>query len=51
MYNNNIVNFQEFTTILNACTKKSGNLLKAPRTFLFRFFVEIFKTFFSHSPI
>ena len=32
MYNNNIVNFQESTTILNACTKKSGNLLKAPRT-------------------
>ena len=29
MYSNNIVNFQEFTTILNACTKKSGNLLKA----------------------
>ena len=30
MYSNNIVNFQESTTILNACTKKSGNLLKAP---------------------
>ena len=29
MYSNNIVNFQE-STILNACTKKSGNLLKAP---------------------
>ena len=27
---NNIVNFQESTTILNACTKKSGNLLNAP---------------------
>ena len=26
MYSNNIVNFQEFTTILNACTKKSGNI-------------------------
>ena len=33
MYSNNIVNFQESTTILNACTKKSGNLLKAPRSF------------------
>ena len=32
MYSNNIVNFQESTTILNACTKKSGDLLKAPRT-------------------
>ena len=30
MYSNNIVNFQESTTILNACTKKSGNLLKKP---------------------
>ena len=34
MYSNNIVNFQKSTTILNACTKKSGNLLKAPRTLL-----------------
>ena len=24
------MNFQESATILNACTKKSGNLLKAP---------------------
>ena len=31
VYSNNIVNFQESTTILNACTKMSGNLLKAPR--------------------
>ena len=32
MYSNNILNFHESTTILNACTKKkSGNLLKAPR--------------------
>ena len=33
MYSNDIVNFQESTTILDACTKKSENLLKAPRTF------------------
>ena len=33
MYSNNIVNFQESTTILNACTKKSGNLLNAPRIY------------------
>ena len=26
MYSNNIVNFQESTTILKTCTKKSGNL-------------------------
>ena len=31
MYSNNILNFQESTTILNACTKKYGNLLNAPR--------------------
>ena len=31
MYSNNIVNFQESTSILNAYLKKSGNLLKAPR--------------------
>ena len=30
MYSNNIVNFQESTTILNVCTKKAGNLLNAP---------------------
>ena len=30
IYTNNKVNFQESTTILNACTK-SGNILKAPR--------------------
>ena len=29
MYSNNILNFQKSTTILNACTKKSGNLLNA----------------------
>ena len=31
VYSNNILNFEESTTILNACTKKSGNLLNAPR--------------------
>ena len=31
MCSNNILNFQESTIILNACTKKFGNLLKAPR--------------------
>ena len=31
MYSNNIVKFQESTTILNACTKKSENLLYAPQ--------------------
>ena len=31
IYSNNILNFQESTTILNAHTKKSGNLLYVPR--------------------
>ena len=33
MYSNNILNLQESTTILNACTKKSGNLLNTPRIY------------------
>ena len=33
MYSNKILNFQESTTILNACTKKSGNLLNEPHKF------------------
>ena len=33
MYSNNIVNFKESTTILNAGTKKSVNLLNAPRIY------------------
>ena len=40
MYSNNILNFQESTTILNACTKKSGTLLKAPRTLHFSVYVQ-----------
>ena len=35
IYSNNIVNFQESTTILNACTKKSGNLLKSSHTYIY----------------
>ena len=31
MYSNDILNFKETISILNACTKKSGNLLKASR--------------------
>ena len=31
MYSNNILNFQESTTILKASTKKSGNFFNAPR--------------------
>ena len=33
MYSNSILNFQESMSILNACTKKSGNLLNAPRKY------------------
>ena len=31
MYSNNILNFRVSKPILNACTKKSGNLLNEPR--------------------
>ena len=41
MYTNNILNFQVSTTILKACTKKSGNLLKAPRIMVL-FFIRSF---------
>ena len=41
MYSNNIVNFQESTTILNAYTKKSGNLLNAQRIFYECYFMTI----------
>ena len=34
MYSNSILNFQESTTILNACTKKSGNSFNAPRIYI-----------------
>ena len=33
MYSNNILNFQVYTIILNACTKKSGNLWYSPRIY------------------
>ena len=35
MYSNNILNFQEPTTILNAYTKKSGNILNVPRVYIY----------------
>ena len=52
MYSNNILNFQESMTILNVCTKKSGNLLNAPCIYIYirgafnkfpDFFVQAFK--------
>ena len=35
IYSNDILNFQESTTILNACIKKSGNLLNTPRIYIY----------------
>ena len=35
MYSNNIVNVQESTIILKACTKMSGNLLKASHIYIY----------------
>ena len=36
MYSNNMLNFQESTTILNVCTKKSGTLLNVPRNSIWK---------------
>ena len=33
LYSNNILNFQESPTILNACTKKYGTLMNTPRIY------------------
>ena len=41
MYSNK--NFQESATILSACTKKSGNLLKAPRMYIYIYIVASIK--------
>ena len=35
MCNYKILNFQDSMTILNACTKKSGDLLNAPHTYIY----------------
>ena len=42
MYSNNMVNFQESTTILNTRTKKSGDLLKAPRKYKYAMPLRIY---------
>ena len=42
MYSNNILNSQEYTTISNACTKKSGNVLNAPRVCIY-IYIYIYK--------
>ena len=36
VYSNNILTFQESTIILDACTKKSGNLFNTPRIYFWR---------------
>ena len=48
MYSNNIVNFQESTTILNASTKKSGNLLNAPRIYIYIYISSILWVWIIH---
>ena len=35
MYSNKIFHFQVSTTILNACTKKTGNLLNSPYIYIY----------------
>ena len=50
MYSNNIVNFQESTTILNACTKKSGNLLNAPHIYKENLELIIYNSWYTIKP-
>ena len=45
MYSNNIVNFQESTVLLTSCTKKSGNLLIAPRICIYIFIYTYIYTY------
>ena len=40
MYSNNILDFQESTSIVNSCTKMSGNLLKAPRIYMYIYILQ-----------
>ena len=40
MYSNNLPNFQESTTILNASTKKSWNLLNVPYIYIYIYMPE-----------
>ena len=47
MYDNNILDFQESSTILNVCTKKSGNLLKAQYIYIYIYiyiYTKVLKT-------
>ena len=48
MYSNSIVNFQVSTTILNACTKKSGNLLNSPRIYIYIYICTHIKFAYIH---
>ena len=48
MYSYNILNFQESKTILNACTKKSGNLLNSPH--IISIYLSIYLSLFSFFP-
>ena len=43
MHSNNILNFHESTTTLNACKKKSGNLLDAPRIYKSKYNFPVLK--------
>ena len=45
MYSNKILNFQESMAILNACTKKSGNLLKTPYIYIYIYIQPKFYNF------
>ena len=41
MYSNNILNFQESTTILNASAKMSGKVLNAPHIYIYIYIYSV----------
>ena len=51
MYSNKILNVQESTTILNARTKKSGNLLNAPRIYIYNRLIVAVGRVFANDPV
>ena len=47
MYSNNIVNFQESTTILNACTKKVWKLIEGTMYIYLYMYIYIYAVVFN----
>ena len=51
MYSNNILNFQESTTILNACTEKVGKLIEGTTYICINTYIHIYMYIHTHKHI